>query len=272
MIKGVLLSNIRDLNEAPYMERFVDRIHVPDTLSIYGPLLRRWHIYRSETSLLSESVPLDAYGAYNWTMVELHFAENPYAARAGLGSAGGALEEFFPPDYNERMGLPSGKDLKRAGSWPGCADLRLNAMIHVPLRPTESFVGTGLTLEDGPFVRWIQLLRVPDGVAEEEFEKWYTEVHAPEVAQMPHLKRFLSYRRLPELPGAFQRLSELWFADFSSWRRDVVENPPALTPPPWAPEAGYPFLQPFREMVSTFILERPTKDLLQRLCAYLYNC
>lgn len=271
MIKGVLLSNIRDLNEVPYMERFVDRIHVPDTLSIYGPLLRRWHIYRAETSLLLESVPLDAYGAYNWTMVELHFAENPYAAKTGLGSAGAALEEYFPPDYNERMGLPEGKDLKRSGIWPGSKDLRLNAMIHVPLRPTESFVGTGLTLADRPFVRWIQLLRVPDGVTEEAFEHWYKDVHAPEVAKMPHLKRFLSYRRLPGLPGAFQRLSELWFSDFSSWRRDVVETPPALTPPPWGQSTRYPFLQPFREMVSTFVLERPTKDLLKNQRAYVYS-
>jgi hypothetical protein len=272
MIKGVLLSNIRDLNEVPYMERFVDRIHVPDTLSIYGPLLRRWHIYRSETSLLPESMPLDAYGAYNWTVVELHFAETPYAAKADLGSAGAALEEYFPPNYNERMGLPSGKDLKRTGTWPGSADLRLNAMIHVPLRPTESFAGTGITLADGPFVRWVQLLRVPDGVTEESFEKWYTEVHAPEVAQMPHLKRFVSYRRLQGFPGAFQRLSELWFPDFSIWQKDVVEAPPAMTPPPWAKGAQYPFLRPFREMVSTFILERPTKDLLQNQRSYLYHC
>lgn len=273
MIKGVLLSNIQDLSQAPYMNRFVHRIHFPDTISIYGPILRAWNIYRSETSAMPLSKEtLDAYGAYNWTVVELHFSENPYAAGQGLSSAGAALEEYFPPDYNRRMGLPEQKRLKRTAGWPGDAQVRPNAMIHIPLRPTECFTGEGIRFADGPFLRWVQLLRCPESVTEAEFDDWYIHTHAPEVAAMPHLKRFVSYRRLPGLPGPFYRLSELWFANAADWQQDVLLNPPPLTRPGWSRYGEYPFLEPFREFVSTFILERPTHNMLREKGIYTYSC
>lgn len=269
--KGVLLSNIKDLSNVGYMDRFMYNVHLQDTLSIMSPLLARWEISRSETSMMPEDIDTDAYGAYNWTVVELQFTENPYADKKGMGGAGSALDEWFPDDYNEKMGLPAVGEFKRVASWPGTKDVRMNAMTNVPLRPTESFVGDGLTIEDGPFLRWVQMIRYPEGMDKDVCEDWYLNTHCPEAAKMPGLKRFISFKKLPGA-GAFDRITEMWFEDAESWRNAVITNPPKFSAPPeWATSKTYPFFEPFTHFVSTFILERATQNLLRDKGTYIYN-
>jgi len=48
-------------------------------------------------------------------------------------------------------------------------------------------------------------------------------------------------------------VSELWFENFSDWRRAVIEQPPAYTKPSWATQDAYPFVKPFEDLVSSFI-------------------
>jgi len=270
ILKGVLLSNIKDLSNVAYMDRFMYLQHFQDTISIYGPILRRWEISRSETSSMHFENDMDEYGAYNWTMVELQFSENPFAAPNSLGGAGSALNEYFPPDYNERMGLPVGRDLARVTTWPGSKDLRPNAMTIVPLRPTEDFVGSGLTIEDGPFFRWLQLIRYPENISKDEGENWFLNVHSAEVSKMPGLKRFISFKSLPR-SGAFDRFSELWFSDAESWKNAVVDHPQKFTVPKWANYEKYPFFEPFTHFVSTFVLERATQNLLRDKGIYVFS-
>ena len=43
----------------------------------------------------------------------------------------------------------------------------------------------------------------------------------------------------------------------------------ALTPPAWATRPGYPFVEPGRDFVSSFLLERPTDEFLRDIRAYL---
>lgn len=272
IIKGVLLSNVKDLCNVPYMDRFMYDKHLNDVLSIFGPVLRRWEISRSETNMMPEDIDLDAYGAYNWTVVELQFSENPYANPRAMGSAGSSINEYFPDDYNERMGLPAVGEFKRVASWPGTSELRMNAMTNVSLRPTETWVGDDITIEDGPFLRWIQMIRYPEGADIEACEDWYINVHCPEVAKMPGLKRFMSYKKLPGAAGAFERITELWFEDAESWRNAVIDNPPKFSPAPeWATSKTYPFFEPFTHMVSTFILERATQNLLRDKGTYIFT-
>jgi hypothetical protein len=37
----------------------------------------------------------------------------------------------------------------------------------------------------------------------------------------------------------------------------VIVSPPTYTKPPWATRDTYPFFAPFRDFVSTFVLETP---------------
>ena len=105
-------------------------------------------------------------------------------------------------------------------------------------------------------------------------------------ARYPGLRRFFSYRVTDEdvrLPGVWReggapppetvqhewhRLSELWFDSFTAWRTAVVEGGGALTPPPWATRPAYPFVEPGRDFVSSFLLERPSDEFLRDLRAY----
>ena len=67
----------------------------------------------------------------------------------------------------------------------------------------------------------------------------------------------------------WHRVSELWFASLSDWKAAVVDGSAGLGPPPWATWPGYPFVEPGRDFVSSFILERPSDEFLRDLRAYL---
>ena len=131
------------------------------------------------------------------------------------------------------------------------------------------------------------LLRYPDGVSGEEGEDWFLRVHAPEVASQPGLVRFFSHKVLQNIgsvPGRWRpdtmapestvktrwdRAMELWYETFEDWRRAVVGRTLAYTRPAWATQDAYPFLRPYEELASTFILERPNDDFLRDLRGYV---
>jgi len=124
-------------------------------------------------------------------------------------------------------------------------------------------------------------------VSAAEGERWFLETHAPQLCALPGLRRFFSYRVVDDdvrLPGVWRdgdtpppetvqhqwhRLSELWFDTLSDWKAAMVDGSTALTPPAWASRPGYPFVDPGRDFVSSFILERPSDEFLRDLRGYL---
>ncbi len=116
------------------------------------------------------------------------------------------------------------------------------------------------------------MLKYPDGVPVEEGEKWFLEVHSKEVAQQPGIIRYFSYRTMapPGRPASpWVRVVEQWYEDFEGWQKSVINSPPKYTRPPWAKYDKYPFLEPFVDLVSTFILEKPTNDWLRDYNGYV---
>jgi len=59
-------------------------------------------------------------------------------------------------------------------------------------------------------------------------------------------------------PIEWVRVTEQWYEDFTGWKKSVIDSPPKYTKPPWAKYDKYPFLEPYVDFTSTFILERPT--------------
>jgi hypothetical protein len=252
MIKSIVLHDI-PLAAFPAMERWYHREHSPEISRRYGPWLQRHESY------LPVPAPADAqaYGVYNWRLTECYWREVPEPGPKG------ALAFTAPP------------------VWPRVASC------FVPPQPTEDFLGSEYMPAEKVGVRWYTLFRYPEGVSREEGEKWFLEVHAPEVMKQPGLYRFFSYQVVqdaPALPGVWRpgarppmeitqgrwdRVSELWYETFSDWRRAVIEQPPAYAKPSWATQEAYPFVKPFEDFVSTFILERPTDEFLRDLRAYL---
>jgi hypothetical protein len=235
------------------MERWYYRDHAPEIVRRYGPWLARFECY------LPVHAPADAqaYGFYNWRMTEGWWRELPEA---------GTDDDmcFTPPKV-----------------WP-----RVAAAFVRP-QPTEHFLTCDFLPLESVCLRWLILLSYPDGVSSEEAEDWFLRVHAPEVASQPGLVRFFSHKVLENVgnvPGRWRadamapeskvktrwdRVMELWYETFEDWRRAVVTHPPAYTRPAWATHDAYPFLRPYEELASTFILERPNDDFLRDLRGYV---
>ena len=105
--------------------------------------------------------------------------------------------------------------------------------------------------------------------------------------RLPGLERFVSYRVVRDagnVPGrwrpdtlppeervqpSWDRVLELWFETFEQWRLWVRAADDGCTRPDWRTRDAYPFIEPFTDLASTFILERPNDDFLRDLRAYV---
>lgn len=259
MIRSYLVLNLTSWDYLPLMDRWLYKEHAMETINQVGPILRRYTTYRAvpppEGAL--------AYGYYNWRMTEHWWSESPF--RRGVMGHGSAMAEVWPDGYADALGIPKGEN-QRGQKWAGKSPV----FIFVPIRPTEDFKGSGLTINDGTILRWVTVFKYPQGVSEEQGDDWYLNVHAREVAEQPGLKRFFSFKAVDpsSMVGPFVRVSELWYENHSAWRKAVVESAPTYTPPEWAQHDQYPFLEPDVDFVSTFLLERPECDFLRDYRGY----
>jgi hypothetical protein len=259
MIRSYLLVNLTDWDYLPLMERWLYKDHAPETMSQLAPILHRYATYRAVPAPMGG----EAFGYYNWRMTEHWWAESPF--KAGAMGHGSAISETWPKYYAKAVGIPSGEQA-RGKAWRAKAP----AFIFVAPRPTESFKGDGITIEDGGILRWVVVFKYPGGVSKEEGDDWYIRIHAPEVCEQVGLKRFFSFSAVDptSLIGPFIRVSELWYENHSSWRNAVLENPPHYTRPSWNCYDRFPFLEPDVDFVSTFLLERPECDFLKDYRGY----
>lgn len=96
-------------------------------------------------------------------------------------------------------------------------------------------------------IRWVFLLRYPDGVDIKEGERWYLGTHTQEAKHMKGLCRYVTWKAQPApeaMPGRtieqlkqWVRLTEVCFVDWDAWREAVIEKPLTFTPAPWADPA-----------------------------------
>lgn len=264
-MRSYLILNLRSMNFLPLMERWLLKDHAAETLAMNEPILDRYVSYRA----VPAPDGAEAYGYYNWRMTEHWWRQSPFPT-ADQMDQGTSFAEVWPEGYTDILGLPSGE--ARSPRWGGgAAGPHPPAFVFVPRRPTEDFKGKGLTIRDGTVLRWVVALRYPEGVSREAGDDWYVNVHAPEVCRQPGLKRFFSFRAIEPRTGPFVRVSELWYENADGWRRSVIEAPPAYTPPSWARHDRYPFLEPYVDMVGTFLLEAPTNDFKRNLMPYIFT-
>ena len=264
MIKSIVVHDL-PIDWIPALERWYHRDHSPEIARRYGPWLERHESY------IPLDVPADAraFGFYNWRVTECFWRELPKPGPQG------ALSFTPPPVWFSRV-----------------------ATCLVPPQPTEDFLGFDCIPSEKVGLRWYILLRYPTGVPWEEGERWFLDVFAPEVARQPTLYRFFSYQvlrgggasdggqgpgvhELGLLPGTWRpgdggpaetrwdRVLELWYETFSDWRASIIQQPPRYTVPAWATSDIFPFVRPYEDFVSSFILERPNDEFLRDLRSYL---
>lgn len=248
MIKEVAMGLFLD---APTLEEgtlFYLNQHGPEVLQCSGPWMTR---YQAWLPYEPPEEAVERFGAVRGRYGELWFHEQDYIERGPLKGAS------KPPWIAEGRSISENKQTN----------------IMVPCLPTEEFYDSDPYPPTTPILRWLTVVAYPDGVSEEEGEKWFLEVYAKEAVKQPGLLKFVSYRvwedpdgggeDIPEevtaMPGyrKWVRLCEYWYSDFSAWRKAILESPPEYTVPSWGGE--YPFV----EMISTFLPYYPDIDFMK---------
>jgi len=264
-MRSYLIINIRSMNDLPLMERWLLKEHAAETISMNGPILDRYTSYRAVPAPRGA----EAYGYYNWRMTEHWWRESPFRGKGQLDQ-GTSFSEIWPAAYTDILGLPKGE--ARSSKWGGTPDGKHPpVMMFVTRRPTEDFKVNGLLMSDGTVLRWVVAIKYPEGVSREEGDAWYINVHAPEVCKQPGLKRFFSFSKTGPDSTQFVRISELWYENADAWTHSVIEAPPTYTKPEWAQYDRYPFLEPYVDMIGTFLLEAPTNDFLRDWKGYVFT-
>jgi len=241
MIKEAVIG-LFDTTERVVADRYYFRFHAPDVVRISGAWLRQ---YVSWQSYPPPPDAVERFGARYGRYAELWFDNmDAYINRPPLTTAT----------------LPTEAEFKNQP---------MQDVISVPALPTENFLVKQLDPEKTTILRWVCGIRYPEGVDVEEGEKWYKEIHAPEVLKQEGLIGFYSYKAIIE-KGAIMgpedmearrrpwiRLSEMWYKNFADWRKAVIDSPPVYTPPPWG--GSYPYV----DMTSNFIDLKPDADFLR---------
>jgi len=258
MVKEVAMGVFTNAPNQAELDRYYLRYHGPEVVKFSGPWLRRYQLW------LPFDPPKEAverFGAVRGRYAELWF---------------GSEEEYLDRPAHGPM---SKATFKSAGP-------NMQTVVMVPAKPTEEFYDPDPNPEETTILRWVQIIRYPDGVSVEDGEKWFIQVHAQETLKQPGLLKFVSHRVLTEidekmnqlmqkamkaspsgggLPGmsdmpkrqSWVRVNEYWYKDFDAWRKAVLESPPAYTAPAWG--GKYPFVQ----MVSSFLPYMHDVDFLK---------
>lgn len=265
-MRGVILQNIRSDNDRPAVMRWLYKTHVPESISQFMPYCTKYATYHA---LPLPHGALD-FGTYNGFMTEHYWLFNIFQQEGTQHSGGIAFGEEFPADFMEMTTQPPSQVLRQQG-WQGSRDGYHPVVIsYAPIFWEDDFKGAGRLTNDGVNFRWLFLFTYPDGVPADEGDAWFREVFAPEVCANSEVTRFLSSRTLDE-PRAnpFQRVCEIWFEDSEGWRTAMVERAGQYTKPVWAAWDRFPFIEPYKDFVGIFLLDRPESDHLQQWRGYI---
>jgi hypothetical protein len=263
MIKEVVLGLFTDAPSQVEADRFYLGYHAPEVVRGSGPWLRRYESY------MFLDPPADAVERFGAT--KGRYAELWYDSLDAYHSRPQHLP-FSIPSWE-----PKSSKIPKGGKYA----------VLVPALPTEEFHDPDPNPNETPILRWVTVMKYPEGVSQEEGEKWFLNVYAKEALKQPGLLKFVSYhcistktaatgalpatptnsensnseqRRVPPMDrqgGGWVRLNEYWYKDLAAWRMAVIESPPSYTPPPWG--GKYPFVV----MGSTFIGYYPDVDFLK---------
>lgn len=232
MIKHVFVFEPPDM---VLLDRWYFRFHSKECLRFFGPWLRRYETFRS-----CDAPPeADPFGVRQGRVTELWY---------------NSVEDFIESHPSEFPFTPLAPP-----ATPSQRPLKPTAITMVPAMPTEDFLGKEPNPEEGPILRWYQLIEYPAGVSVADGEKWYLETHSQEAKKQPGLLKYVSHRvsRNPPIVTPYHRVTEMWYRDFDAWRKAVIASPPKYTAPSWSNEA------PFVNMVSTFVPYEPDVDFLR---------
>jgi len=234
-IKHYIIVELQNGADQLWLERWYITFHAREVRRAF----KAWQ--RNYISFRSYAVPDEAAKRYRIAygrLTEIQFDALEDYRETRKNNIYGELSSYVPPP----------------GGWSGAAKIFESTTATVPVNPQELHLSKPTPHKETPYLRWIVFFRYPKGVSLEQGDAWYRDVHAKELAQLPGLKRYGTYRTVTE-QAEFPRVAELWFDDYAAWSKAFLPAP-KLTPPPW----GGTF--PFVETLSMFIGENPDVDFI----------
>lgn len=265
-MRSFLMVTVREDNDLPVAYRWLYKYHVPDSISQFSPYVTRYAAYRA----LPSPNGGEDFGVYRFVMTEHYWLINPFHTSSTAVPNHLAFKESYTREYMEVTRQPSDGDL-RPSSWEGSRDgYHPTVFAFAPVFWEDDFKGSDRTIEDGPNYRWLVIFKYPDGVSREEGDAWFRESFVPQAVSQPEVTRFLSSRVL-DAPktGPFQRIAELWFQDSRHWETAVGELKNKVARPGWAQWDRFPYLEPYRDFVSEFLLDTPESNHLEQYRGYI---
>ncbi len=118
-------------------------------------------------------------------------------------------------------------------------------------------------------IRWLFLLKYPEGVPVEEGERWYLGTHTQEAKRMADfgLQRYRTWKgldapfdtpsRTREQLNEYRRLTELTFPDWDAFKAAAVDSGISYTRPDYGRHGFY--------YHTIFVGEEPEYDLLNEV-------
>lgn len=232
-IKHYIIIDLKPEMDMLALDRWYMTFHAPQVRRAFKAWQRNYVSYRSY-AVTDEARRL---GVLNGRMTEIQFDSLEDFRESRPNNLYGDLRSFTPP--------PKG--------WTGAQFETTTTTI--PVNPQTVFLSTPTPPKETPYLRWIVLFRYPAGVTAEKGDAWLKDVHGPQVARLPGLRRYVAYNSVTETAD-YPRVAELWFDDYAAWRKAFVEPAPAFTPPSWG--GAFPFV----ETRSMFIGENPDIDFI----------
>jgi len=219
-------------NDNAALDRWYRETHSKESLLFVGPWLRRYWAYPS----IDVPAEADRFNVVRYRLTEMWYDS--------LESRREAASVFYPL-------TPPPLDRERFGQRNRIAN------IHVAAVPSERYID-GWPRARPSYLRWVFFLRYPKNVPVADGERWFAQTHAPELAKLPGLRRFVCFTTAePAQPGAWARMCELWFDDYPAWQKALLTAPPKFKAPPWDGDF------PFGEIISTFTPPIPDMDFLR---------
>lgn len=265
-MRSFIFVTVREDNDLPAAYRWLYKYHVPDSISQFAPYVTKYATYRA--------LPLpkngEDFGTYNWIMTEHYWMINPFNTSSSAAPSGLAFKETYDPEYMRITRQPTDGDL-RPSHWVGTRDgYHPTVFAFAPMFWEDDFKGAGRTIEDGANYRWLIVFKYPDGVSQAEGDRWFKEEFAPKVAGLPQVTRLISSRVL-DAPktSPFQRVAEVWFNDSHGWEAAMDAAKTKVAKPSWAKWGQFPYMEPYKDFVGEFLLDKPESDHLQQYRGYI---
>lgn len=265
--RSYIMNCVREDADLPAAYRWLYKYHVPDSISKLRPYCDSYATYRA----LPVPPGGEDYGAYNWIMTEHHWRYDPSVYWGPEGRVN-AFQEVFDQEFLTITNQPPAGSL-RDNVWQGSRD-GYHPIVYAaaPLFWEKDFKGAGRTIEDGPNFRWLIVLKYPQGVSREEGDRWFLRELGPALADLPQVNRFVTSAARPDSPfikGTWHRVAELWFDSSREWRQAIVDNAASFPRPDWAVYDRFPYLEPYADFTSIFLLDRPESDHLSQYRGYI---